>query len=171
VDNCVTHLLMGYGLCQKSLTFVSFLSHNNGRDVIVIVGMGNLMGTKEKDKDFHYGIIDFERRGYPRVKVRLPIEYRRVDSATKQSARTGNVSEGGFGIFFPERLEIGEQLKVKLFLSSGPSLVTIDALVEIVWMDMEAVEGSGEYRSGVKFVDISEEAMSKLKAFLRDLLR
>ena len=62
------------------------------------------MGTKEKDKDFRYGIIDFEKRGYPRVKVRLPIEYRRVDSATKQSARTGNVSEGGFGIFFPERL-------------------------------------------------------------------
>ena len=129
------------------------------------------MGTKEKDKDFRYGIIDFERRGYPRVTARLPIEYRRVDSATKQSACTGNVSEGGFGIFFPERLEIGEQLKVKLFLSSGPDLVVIDALVEVVWMDMEAVEASGEYRSGVKFVDISEEAMSKLKAFLRDLLR
>ena len=44
--------------------------------------------------------------------------------------------------------------------------MTIDALVEIVWMDMEAAEGSGEYRSGVKFVDISEEAMSKLRAFL-----
>jgi len=129
------------------------------------------MGTKEKDKDFRYGIIDFEKRGYPRIKVRLPIEYRRVDSATKQSARTGNVSQGGFGIFFPERLAIGEQLKVKLFLSYGPSLVTIDALVEIVWMDMEAAEGSGEYRSGVKFLDISEEAMSKLRVFLEDLLR
>jgi len=129
------------------------------------------MGTKEKGKDFRYGIIDFERRGYPRVNVRLPIEYRRVDSVTQQSARTGNVSEGGFGIFFPERLAIGEQLKVKLFLSSGPSLVTIDALVEIVWMDMEAAEGSGEYRSGVKFLDISEEAMSKLRVFLEDLLR
>jgi c-di-GMP-binding flagellar brake protein YcgR len=129
------------------------------------------MGTKEKDKDFRYGIIDFERRGYPRVKVRLPIEYRRVDSATKQSALTGNVSEGGFGIFFPERLGIGEQLKVKLFLSSGPDLVAIDALVEVVWMDMGAVESSGEYRSGVKFIDISEEAVTKLKAFLQDLLR
>jgi c-di-GMP-binding flagellar brake protein YcgR len=129
------------------------------------------MGTKEKDKDFRYGIIDFERRGYPRVKVRLPIEYRRVHFATKQSARAGNVGEGGFGIFFPERLEIGEQLKVKLFLSSGPRLVTIDALVEVVWMDMEAVESSGEYRSGVKFIDISEEAVAKLKAFLQGLLR
>ncbi len=129
------------------------------------------MGTKEKDKDFRYGIIDFERRGYPRVKVRRPIEYRRMDSATKQSARAGNVGEGGIGIFFPERLVIGEQLKVKLFLSSGPSLVTIDALVEVVWMDIEAVEGLGEYRSGVKFIDISEEAVAKLKAFLQDLLR
>jgi c-di-GMP-binding flagellar brake protein YcgR len=129
------------------------------------------MGTKEKDKDFRYGIIDFERRGYPRVKVRLPIEYRRVHLATKQSARAGNVGEGGFGIFFPERLEIGEQLKVKLFLSSGPRLVTVDALVEVVWMDMEAVESSGEYRSGVKFIDISEEAVAKLKAFLQGLLR
>ena len=129
------------------------------------------MGTKEKDKDFRYGIIDFERRGYPRAKVRLPIEYRRVDSSTKQSTRTGNVSEGGFGIFFPERLEIGEQLKVKLFLSSGPSLVTIDALVEVVWMDMEAVESSGEYRSGVKFIDISEEAVAQLKTFLQEFLR
>ena len=129
------------------------------------------MGTKENHKDFRYGIIDFERRGYPRVNVRLPIEYRRVDSATRQSVRAGNVSEGGFGIFFPERLAIGEQLEVKLFLSSGPSLVTIDALVEVVWMDIEAVEGLGEYRSGVKFIDISEEAVAKLKAFLQDLLR
>jgi hypothetical protein len=38
-------------------------------------------------------------------------------------------------------------------------------------MDMGAVESSGEYRSGVKFIDISEEAVTKLKAFLQDLLR
>jgi hypothetical protein len=62
-------------------------------------------------------------------------------------------------------------LKVRLFLSSGPSLVTVDALVEVVWMDMESVESSGEYRSGVKFIDISEEAVSKLKAFLQEFLR
>ena len=127
------------------------------------------MATKEKD--FQYGIIDFERRGYPRAKVRLPIEYRRVESATERSARTGNMSEGGFGIFFPERFEIGQPLKIKLFLSSGPGLATIDALVEVVWMDMEAVESSGEYRSGVKFIDISEEAVAKLKAFLQEFLR
>ena len=129
------------------------------------------MGKKEKGKDFRYGVIKFERRGYPRIKMELPIEYRRVDSVTKQSARTGNASEGGLGIFFPERLEIGEQLKVKLFLSCGRDLVTIDALVEVVWMDIEAEESSGEFRSGVKFIDISEESVAKLKAFLLDLMR
>jgi len=56
------------------------------------------------------------------------------------------VSEGGFGIFFPERLAIGEQLKVKLFLSSGSRLVTIDALVEIVgrtWKRLRVQESIG----------------------------
>jgi c-di-GMP-binding flagellar brake protein YcgR len=44
-------------------------------------------------------------------------------------------------------------------------------LAEVVWMDIHLGEGWGDYRCGVKFIDISPEDMRKLKNFLMSLLQ
>ena len=114
------------------------------------------------------GILDLERRKYPRFKINLPLDYYRVDTPSGQTGRTENASEGGLEIYFPEKMQIGERLNLRLFFSSSKEdLKAIEVLAEVVWIDILA--GDGEYRSGVKFVDISSEDVSKLKDFLESL--
>ena len=122
--------------------------------------------TEEKRR---IGILDLERRKYPRFKVNLPLDYSRVNTQIARSSRALNASEGGLEIYFPERMEVGDQLKLKLFFSSESQLNTITAIAEVVWIDI--LSGNGEYRSGVKFIDVMPEDFAKLKAFLKDLTR
>lgn len=125
---------------------------------------------EQKQRMHRYGIVDFERRKYPRVKVNLPVEYARVGSPLTQGGETHDVSEGGLQIYFPEKFEIGEQLRLKLFFSSGTELNTVEVLAQVIWTDVDS-ENVGEYRSGVKFTEISPSDLDRLKDFLRTLTR
>ncbi len=126
------------------------------------------MKTEGKNSKPRYGTVNFERRRYPRINVDLPIEYARSDPVLK-NGRAINASEGGLLVYLPEQMEMGQHLKLKLFFSSGYDLNTIEALVEVVWMDIHLGKNWGEYRTGVRFVDISQESLEKLKNFLRSL--
>jgi len=127
------------------------------------------MRTEEKEPKPRYGIANLERRKYRRFPVRLPIEYYRVDSPINQTGQALDASEGGLQILFPEQMEIGQNLNVKLFFSSGPELNMIEALAEVVWIDTQLAEGEKHHRSGVRFINISPEDMTKLKKFLLSL--
>jgi c-di-GMP-binding flagellar brake protein YcgR len=123
--------------------------------------------TREpKEAKRHYGVVDFERRRHPRVKISLTLEYFRIDSSLKQTGRTSNASEGGLEIYVSDQLEVGDQLRLKVFFSSGDELKSIDVVAEVVWTDLRLGEAWGEYRSGVKFIEISPEDLQILKDFL-----
>jgi c-di-GMP-binding flagellar brake protein YcgR len=123
--------------------------------------------TREpKEAKRHYGVVDFERRRHPRVKISLTLEYFRIDSSLKQTGRTSNASEGGLEIYVSDQLEVGDQLRLKVFFSSGVELKSIDVVAEVVWTDLRLGEAWGEYRSGVKFIEISPEDLQILKDFL-----
>jgi c-di-GMP-binding flagellar brake protein YcgR len=127
---------------------------------------------KEEEKQTtkpRYGTVNFERRKYPRFNVDLPVEYSKPDLISKPGRAT-NVSEGGLLLYFPERMEIGQHLSLKLFFSFGLELKTIETLVQVVWMDIDPGKDWGEYRTGVKFLDISPESLDTLKSFLKSLL-
>jgi len=83
--------------------------------------------------------------------------------------RAVNASEGGLLIWVREKMEIGQTLKIRLFLLPGTKLVSIKAEVEIVWKDIDWGDGPEDYRFGIKFVNISPEDLEKLKGFLRNL--
>ncbi len=127
------------------------------------------MESREENTKHRYGIANIERRKYRRFPVRLPIEYYRADSPISQTGQTLNASEGGFQILFSERMEIGQNLRLKLFFSSGSELNSIETLAEVVWMDPQLGEGEKHYRSGVKFINISAEDSTKLKNFIVSL--
>ena len=126
------------------------------------------MKTEEKEAKHRTGIFNFERRTYRRISVDLPVEYYRIDSPISRAGRALNASEGGLLIYFPEDMKIGQHLKLKLLLVYGRNSHTVETLVQVVWMDIH-LEGQGDYRTGVRFVDISPEDMTKLKDFLRNL--
>jgi hypothetical protein len=45
----------------------------------------------------------------------------------------------------------------------------IEILTEVVWEDIHLEKGWGDYRFGVRFVDISPDDLNKLKNFLKGL--
>ncbi len=126
------------------------------------------MKIETQETQSRYGTVNFESRRHPRFNVDLPIEYYPIASSINHTGRGLNISEGGLLIYFPEEMDVSQYLRLKLFLSSGSELNTIEVLAEVVWMDMHLGKG-GDYRCGVNFIDISPEDVTKLKNFLRSL--
>ena len=122
----------------------------------------------EKESGRRTAILDLERRKYPRFKVNLPLDYYRLGKPANQNAKARDISQGGLNIYFPEELEVGEQLRLRLFFATPESdLESIVATAEVAWVAM--LSGNGEYQSGVKLVDIRSEDLTKLKTFLATL--
>ncbi len=120
---------------------------------------------EQKEVKPRYGIANFERRTYRRFPMRLPIEYYRANSPVNRTGHSLDASEGGLQILFPEQVEVGQNLKVKLFFSSDAGLNTIEMVVEVVWITSNLAEGEKHYRTGVRFTSISPENMTKLREF------
>ncbi len=127
------------------------------------------MKLEGKDTKSRIGIVNIERRRYPRFSIDLPIEYHPIPMSALHKGRTINASEGGLLVYLPERMEIGQFLSVKLFFSSGFNLSTIEVIAEVIWIDIHLDRDWGDYRTGLKFVDISYEDLSRLKDFLTSL--
>ena len=127
------------------------------------------MKKEEKEAKPRVGVVNLERRGYPRFAVDLPIEYCRIDSSVSSSGRVIDASEGGLLLYLPERMEIGQQLRLKLFFTSGSDLNAIEMLTEVVWVDIHLGKDWGDYRLGTKFIDVSSADWEKLHHFLKSL--
>ena len=66
-------------------------------------------------------------------------------------------------------MDLSQYLRLKLFFPLGSELNTIEVLAEVAWIDIHLGESWGDYRCGVKFIDISPEDVTKLKNFLGSL--
>ena len=126
------------------------------------------MKNGEKETKRRYGTVNFEKRKHPRFDVDLPVEYSRTDLAVYHG-RVFNVSEGGLLVYLPEKMEVGQHLRMKIFFSSDFGLHTIEIVTEVVWLDIHLEKDWGDYRTGVRFVDISLEDLNSLKNFFRSL--
>jgi c-di-GMP-binding flagellar brake protein YcgR len=134
-------------------------------DLVIIFCERLLMTTEQKEVKPRYGIADFERRTYRRFPMRLPIEYYRANSPNNRTGHSLDASEGGLQILFPEQVEVGQNLRVKVYYSSETGLNTIEMIVEVVWINTQLAEGEKHYRTGVRFASISPEDMMRLKEF------
>jgi hypothetical protein len=135
------------------------------------LGRREKMGKEERETTPRFGAVNFERRKHPRFSVDLPVEYWKVsDGSKRHPARSTDISEGGLLLYISDQVEIGQNLKVKLFFDSGLELKTIEAKVEVAWKDFRFEEKS-DYRIGVKFTDISPEDMENLRSFLINLMK
>lgn len=126
------------------------------------------MSKEEIESKPRYGTVNFEKRKHPRFSVDLPAEYNRADLSVMHGHAT-NASEGGLLLYLPEQIEIGKHLRLKLFFSVASELQSIEALVEVAWTDIHLGKDWGDFRTGVRFVEISAEDMSKLRSFLKSL--
>ena len=110
-----------------------------------------------------------EKRKSARFNVALPVRYSKTNSFFKY-ARAANASEGGLLICLPEKMGIGQHLALKLFLPIRSGSSMIEAVVQVVWMDIHLrKDWTWDYRTGVRFEDISSRDMTHLKNFLVNL--
>ena len=100
----------------------------------------------------------------------MPVEFKLIGSCQVRPGRTGDISEGGFLLYLPEEMEVGQDLWLKLFLGTELELKEIEATVQVVWKDFFGTEKNDFRRVGVKIVEISPEDMDKLENFLRTLI-
>ncbi len=127
---------------------------------------------EEQGKKSRYGVYRLERRQYPRFSVNLPFEYHRVDSPEVRSGDTGNISEGGLLVYAPERIEVGQRLKARLYFASVSDPVqSIEVLCEVAWVEEPPNGDMRKFPCGVKFVDLREEDAEKLRRFIQTLSR
>ncbi len=123
------------------------------------------METQER---LHRAFVNFEKRKHPRFDVDLPVEYDRIEAGLRQG-RAVNASEGGLLLYVCDRMEIGDIFSLKLTLPLTARAERIEALVQVAWIDFHWEEDWGEYRIGVRFVDLSSEDLQKLRNFLKAL--
>jgi hypothetical protein len=113
--------------------------------------------------------VDAERRTHPRFNVDLPIRYYQADSLISRNGRAMNVSEEGILIYLPDQVKTGQTMKLKLSFFSDFDWDSIEAVSEVVWSDLHLWEAWGDYRSGMKFIDMAAKDNVKLKNYLKSI--
>ena len=116
-------------------------------------------------KRSHFGFPNNEKRRHPRFSANLPIEYWQIKSLKSISGRTANVSEGGLLLHLSKPPEVGQIFRLALFFGPDLDLNFIEVPVQVIWKDIHPGK-EGDYRVGVKFIDLSPEVKNKLKNFL-----
>jgi c-di-GMP-binding flagellar brake protein YcgR len=101
-------------------------------------------------------------RQYPRVFLYLPIEYY-TNNHPPRYGHTYNLSPGGVMLNVPERLKIGQGIKLAIFFALGVKLEAVKVNSQLVWV--HETHSNGGYRSGVKFIDLSAADENKLQEF------
>jgi hypothetical protein len=131
-----------------------------------------LIMSKEKnpeDLNKRSGVVSIEKRRFPRFNVDLPMKYSEVKVRKKQGGIAHDASEGGLLVYLQEKFPIGTKLKIEVFFSHGFRLTPIKAEAEIVWADIRGPEDWGEYKYGLKFINIRKDDFSKLEWLLDNL--
>ena len=126
------------------------------------------MKNGEREPKSSHGTGNLEKRRHPRFSIDLPIEYTRRDLVVRHD-RAINASEGGLLAHFSEQMEVGQYLRIKLFFPSRSVFNVIEMVTQVVWMDVHLRKDRGDYRAGVRVIDISIDDLRNLKIFLGSL--
>jgi c-di-GMP-binding flagellar brake protein YcgR len=125
------------------------------------------MRNSEKNRTAsHCKALDAEKRKYGRIPLILPTEYLRTGSSITRFGHTINICEEGILICLPEKYEVGENLRVKVFFNMDFDCVCIDTRTEVVW-SVHWEQKEKEYVCGLKFIEMSDGDLRKLKKFLK----
>lgn len=125
---------------------------------------GKIKGTASTRKE----TSGAEKRKHPRLFVELPLDYSRKGKKTDFGGIVKNASEGGILVSLPEKIDVGELLKIDIYFAKGLELQTVQGLAKIVWADLAAKETWREHRYGLEFHSMPEDTIQKLKNLLKE---
>ena len=116
-------------------------------------------------------LFPHDRRKHPRFVVGLPMDYSRVDGDENYGGVIANASKGGILVFLPERLEVGDMLRIEIFFTADLELDRIKAIAKVAWYDLVSKEGWAEHRHGLQFKSIYKGDLPKLDILLKDVAK
>jgi hypothetical protein len=111
------------------------------------------------------GIAVLERRKQPRRRVELPFDYSPLVEREDHGGILADANEGGLQVFLPERLQVGDLFKIKIFASVNSEVETIQAMAKVVWASRTKGK-SGKYRYGLQLQSFYKGDLNKYKALL-----
>jgi len=125
--------------------------------------------TNVKSSTPKKGVLAIERRKYPRFFVELPLDYSKKSRKSDFGGLIKNASEGGILVYLPEKLGIGELLKVEIYFAKGLELNMIQGVAKVVWADLAARESWKEHRYGLSFQSMPKGTLQKLRNLLKEV--
>jgi hypothetical protein len=109
-----------------------------------------------------------EKRKDIRLSLRLPMEYSFPESFHIRLAYMVDICEGGLSMCTPEKLDIGQNLTIKVYYVSAAGVDYIQAPGEVIRVDRLGISGK-EYRCAVRFSHLSSDFLKKFREFLNGL--
>ncbi len=111
---------------------------------------------KEEERKPFWGPANFKKRQYRRFSIDLPVQYRQTKISKSQPCRAIDISKGGLQLYVSEKIGVGQNLKLRIFIDSSPGSKPVETDVQVVWNG--TLQKDSGYRIGVKFVDISSSS-------------
>ena len=124
-----------------------------------------------KGSDSKKGVFAIDKRRNPRFNVELPLDYSRITDKENYHGTLANANEGGILVYLPERLDIGDLFKIKIFFAKESELNTIEAIAKVVWVDSAAGKSAGEYRYGMQMQSYYKGDIHKFRSLLKEVER
>lgn len=126
--------------------------------------------SSESDKQWQYrwGAVSFQRRRFPRIDITLPVEYTVVDAEQGKfrPVTAQNISIGGLLLILPEFQAESTCLRIKIYIGERP----INAEVKVAWTELLTGRERNEFRCGVYFVDVSESDLEFIRQFITEYM-
>lgn len=110
-----------------------------------------------------------DKRKHTRLFVELPLDYSRKGKKTDFGGIVKNASEGGILVYLPEKIDVGELLKVEIYFAKGLELQTVQGLAKIVWADLASKETWREHRYGLEFHSMPKGTIQRLRNLLKEV--
>jgi len=111
------------------------------------------------------GIAILERRKQPRRRVELSFDYSPLVERADHGGIAADANEGGLQVYLPEKLQIGDLFKIKIFAPANSEVETIQAIAKVVWAGRAKMR-SGKYRYGLQLQSFYKGDLNKYKALL-----
>jgi c-di-GMP-binding flagellar brake protein YcgR len=115
------------------------------------------------------GMFLVERRSHPRISIELPFDYSLFEKGEDHRGILADASEGGLLVYLLEKIDVGSLLKIEILFSRGTELVTVEAIVKVVWSDLASRESWAEYQYGLQFLSFYRGDINKLKVLLKEV--
>jgi c-di-GMP-binding flagellar brake protein YcgR len=111
-----------------------------------------------------------ERRKYRRFPLDFPVDGHREKGGKAIVGKAVNASEGGLMVCFTESMSVGARLFVSMLFDLGFELTEIRAQCQVVWKDVGLISDFPGYQYGLKFLEIGEYDISKLKRLRKSMV-